>query len=138
MFERKSMFYLAVAVVGLALSPLLGSRVVMAGGEENRLRAELVAPAAAGDVSGKCDFRERDGRRQFSAEAEGFAAGYMLDVSVSGQVVGTITIGALGVGGIDFDDEQPNDEPPFPANFPTVHGGTSCVADTLSGSFQPK
>jgi hypothetical protein len=113
-----------------------------AGDDELRFRAQLIAPASAGDVSGQADFRLRDGQRKFSAEVEGSVPGEMFDVVVAGEIVGKVTIDALGVGDLNFDDnfEAGLDDPAtqFPANFPAIDGGEMVVVGPLSGTLQPK
>ena len=127
----------AFTIVGL-----LGVNTAFAGGAEVRLETGLVAVAAAGDVSGAADFRNRldRGRRQFSVEVEGFTPGMQFDVTVAGVLVGTVEIDGFGTGGLDFDDTaQPDDfDAPFPAGFPSLDGGEQVVVGPLSGTLQSK
>ena len=142
MILRRKTFYqgavLAAFLFGLAAVTVSGA--ALAGGNETRLRADLIAAAAAGDVSGKADFRARSARRKFSVEVEGFAPGTMFDVMVLGTPVGTITVDGTGVGNLDFDDTAgPGDaDDPFPANFPALNGGEAVNAGPLAGNLQPK
>ena len=130
----------ALAAFLFALAALTVSGAAMAGGDETRLRADLIAAAAAGDVSGKANFRARGARRKFSVEVEGFAPGIMFDVMVLGTPVGTITVDGTGVGNLDFDDTAgPGDaDDPFPANFPALDGGEAVDVGPLAGNLQPK
>lgn len=119
---------------------ILFATQLWAGGDEIRLRAELVAPDAAGDVSGKVDFRNRPqrARRQFSVQIEGLTPGQMFDVMVAGVAVGTVLIDDLGVGSLDYDDRaNPDDmDEPFPANFPAIDGGEAVEIGLLDGTLQ--
>lgn len=125
---------LAVGLSGLGLSK----------GAEIRLEAELSAPAAAGDVSGKAAYRNRldKGRRQFSIQVEGFEPGTMYDVMVAGQIVGKIVIDNFGQGDLNYDDnfEFGLDDPgtQFPPNFPGLDGGETVEVGPLSGNLQVK
>ncbi len=129
-----------IAVLALGLGVLATSQT-WAGGDELRLRARFVAPVSAGDVSGQAKFRYRNGRRQFSAEIEGFNDGDMFDVMVSGVVVGKIVINEFGdPGDLNFDDNfEPGDDDPatqFPANFPALDGGELVEIGLLRGALQ--
>ena len=130
---------LALAFAFVTVGPVAG---VQAGGAETKLEGELVAGPVAGDVSGKAKFEDRDGRRKFSAEIEGLNTGDMFDVMVAGQVVGTVTIDAAGVGDLNLDDNfEPGVDDPatrFPANFPMLDGGEMVTVGQLSGTLQSK
>lgn len=123
-----------------ALMTFLSAGTAAAKGNEIRLRAELTAPASAGDVSGKADFRNRLSRlrRQFSVQIEGAAPGDMYDVMVAGVIVGTIVVNGAGIGEIGFDDTAgPNDQKVrFPRNFPDLDGGEIVQIGPLSGTLQ--
>lgn len=125
----------------LFLLTMGATSIALAQTREVRLRANLTAAAAAGDISGQADFRQRNGRRQFSVQVEGLTPGDAFDVMAAGQVVGTITINALGVGDLNYDDNfEAGDDPAtrFPANFPAVKAGTSIQVGALSGTVQRK
>ena len=115
--------------------------LVLAGRAETRFEARLTAPASAGDVSGKVQYRDR-GRRQFSVEVEGLQPGDRYDVMISSAVVGTITIDAFGIGNLDYDSNfEPGFDDPatqFPPNFPALDGGEMVVVGSLSGTIQQK
>jgi hypothetical protein len=130
----------ALAAFLFALATVTVSGAALAGGDETRLRAELIAAAAAGDVSGKAEFRDRRSRRKFSVEVEGFNAGEMFDVMVGVKTVGKIVIDAAGFGNLDFDDTAgPGDaDDPFPTDFPALDGGEAVTVGPLAGSLQPK
>ena len=137
--KRKSAILL-IAVLALGFG-VLATNQAWAGSDETRLRVRLMAPVDAGDVSGQAKFRDRDGRRQFSAEIEGFADGELFDVMVSGVVVGTITINANGgTGDLNYDDNfEPGVDDPatqFPANFPALDGGELVEIGLLRGALQ--
>lgn len=129
------------SLAALALVGMSGT-AALAGNDETRLRAQLTAATEAGDISGQADFRDRDGRRQFSAEIEGFAAGEVHDVMVAGVVVGTLTVGVDGIGDLNLDSnfEAGVDDPAtrIPANFPALDGGELVQVGPLQGSLQPK
>ena len=128
MFTREFLtvqkFCAAFALAALIVATF-GSGSAVAGGNEIRMEADLIAVAAAGDVSGKADFRDKRNRRKFSVEIEGFAPGTMLDVEVAGVIVGTVVVDGFGIGDFNLDDRaNPNDQDlPFPANFPNLTGG---------------
>ena len=143
MILRRKTFYRGVALAAFlfAFAAVTVSGAALAGGSEVRLRAELTA--AAGDLSGQADFRNRTNRnrRQWSVEVEGLTPGNMFDVTVAGQNVGTIIIDGLGMGNQDFDDNfEAGDDPAtqFPANFPALNGGELVQVGPLSGTLQPK
>lgn len=142
MIPKSKTFYQGVALAAFlfAFAAVTVSGAALAGGEETRLRAELIAAAAAGDVSGRADYRERRARRKFSVEVEGFVPGTMFDVMVLGMPVGTITVDGTGAGNLDFDDTAgPGDaDDPFPANFPALDGGEAVDVGPLAGNLQPK
>jgi len=128
----------SIALVALSLVALTAPS--WAGGNELRLRAELSAPAAAGDISGKAKFEDKGDRAKFSVEIEGLVPGDSFDVMVGGVVVGIIDVDAFGRGNLDFDTTAgPNDvDLPFPANFPEVGAGTLIQVGQLSGTLQEK
>lgn len=115
--------------------------LALAGISETRFEARLAAPAAAGDISGKVQYRER-GRRQFSVQVEGLQPGDRYDVMISGAVVGTITIDPFGIGDLNYDSNfEPGFDDPatqFPPNFPALDGGEMVVVGPLSGTLQSK
>ncbi len=115
--------------------------LALAGRAETRFEARLTAPASAGDISGKVQYRER-GRRQFSVQVEGLQPGDRYDVMVSGSVVGTVTIDAFGFGDLNYDSnfEAGLDDPAtqFPPNFPALDGGETVTVGPLSGTLQSK
>jgi hypothetical protein len=133
-----------VLSTAIVLAGLMGSATVSAGDPEVRLRAELIAPPAVGDISGQTDFRNRlsVARRQFSVAIEGLDPGNEFDVMVAGIVVGTITVDALGMGDLNFDDSfEPDVDDPatrFPSNFPALDGGELVQVGTLSATLQAK
>jgi hypothetical protein len=133
-------FRLALPVAFLSAVTIAGITAASAGDSEARLRAELAAAGLAADISGQADFRQRPGRRKFSVEIEGFDPNTMMDVEVANVVVGTITVDALGVGGLDFDDTAAAGDldSPFPANFPALNGGELVKVGPLDGNLQPK
>ncbi len=130
---------LLIAVLTLGFGVLATSQT-WAGSDETRLRGRLMAPVDAGDVSGQAKFRDRDGRRQFSAEIEGFVDGDIFDVMVSGVVVGKIVIEPDGIGDLNYDDNfEPGVDDPatqFPANFPAIDGGELVQIDQLTGTLK--
>jgi len=145
---NKTIFPSMVAAA-LLLGAAVGGAPALAGGKggggsEVILRAALTAPAAAGDISGQADYRDRQGRRQFSVEVEGFGPGEVYDVEVANVVVGTVTIDALGFGDLNFDDnfEAGQDAPAtqFPATFPAIsaNGGEKVEVGPLAGTLQKK
>lgn len=139
MLKNKMTTYLGMAAVALMLGTLVASNPALAGGNEVRLRAEFTA--AAGDLSGKADFRNRGDRQRWSVEVEGLTPGDMFDVMVAGQNVGTITIDNLGMGNQEFDTNfEAGDDPAtqFPANFPGLGGGEFVQVGPLSGTLQDK
>lgn len=149
MIPNGKTFYLLATLAAFGLASLAGSAEALAGGkgsggsgggDETRLRAEMIAPVAAGDVGGKADFRDKRGRRKFSVEIEGFAPGEMFDVTVKNEVVGTIEVDGLGVGDFNLDSTaQPDDQAdPFPPNFPALDGGEKVEVGPLEGNLQPK
>ncbi|MFQ5457646.1 MAG: hypothetical protein ACE5FC_04225 [Myxococcota bacterium] len=125
---------LAVVLVMALAAPSL------AGTDRTRLRAELSAPAAAGDISGKADFESRDGRSKFSVSVEGLVPGSSFDVMVAGAVVGSMTIDDFGMGALDLDTTAQVDDLdlPFPPNFPNVNAGTLVQVGQLTGTLQAK
>ena len=129
-----------LAVVGLLL---YGAFVpTSAGDDETRLEARLIAPATAGDISGKAEFREKEGRRQFSVQVEGLAPGDMYDVMIATVFVGTVEIDDFGIGELDYDDNfEPGVDDPatrFPADFPALDGGENVEVGLLKGTLQSK
>ncbi|HSF96164.1 MAG TPA: hypothetical protein VLA52_14155 [Thermohalobaculum sp.] len=140
MLKYKIVKSFGTAAAALTLAALVAGNPAFAGGEL-RLRAEL--SAAAGDISGQADFRNRTNknRRQWSVQVEGLTPGDLYDVVVSGETVGTIVIDGFGIGDQNFDDNfEAGDDPAtqFPANFPNLDGGEMVVVGPLSGTLQPK
>jgi len=128
------------AAIALTFAMLAASSSTWAGGNELRLRAGLAG--GAGDVSGQADFRDRDSRRKFSVEVEGFAPGDMFDVSVAGAIVGKVVVNEFGIGDVNFDTnfEAGIDDPAtqFPGNFPMLDGGEKIEIGPLTGTLQAK
>lgn len=128
----------------IAIAALGAISNARAGGTEIKLETSLIAPAVAGDVSGKAKFENKlqEGLRKFSIQVEGFVPGQMFDVTVKNQVVGKIVINTAGIGDINFDSnfEAGVDDPAtmFPPNFPALEGGESIDIGPLNGSLQPK
>ncbi len=134
---------LMTKILGLfVLMTVMAGSITFAGGATTRFRARLGAAPSAGDISGQADFKQSGSRRQFSVQVEGLTPGDAYDVMVGGQAVGTLTINALGVGDLNYDDNfEPGVDDPatqFPANFPTIHAGTLVQVGELSGTFQRK
>ncbi len=130
-------------ITGLIVSmAIVTAGLVLAKEDELRLEARLVAAAEHGDISGQVRFRDHGGRRQLSAQIEGFELGEMYDVVISGVIVGKMTIDASGVGELDYDTNfEPNEDDPasvFPPNFPALDGGERVDIGVLSGTLQRK
>lgn len=139
MFCEMRLSRLFMPLAALVMMAQAIGQTALAGSDELRLRGELIAPATVGDVSGKADFSAKEGRRKFSVEIEGFAAGSMFDVEVANTIVGTVQVDAFGVGDLNFDDTaDPDDlDQPFPANFPALNGGELVKVGPLEGNLQP-
>jgi hypothetical protein len=137
-WSLKSLFVaMAIAFALTTVAPINGA---LAGGAEVKFEGRL--EAAAGDLSGKAKFEQRDGRRKFSAEVEGLVPGEMYDVVVAGAIVGKVVINGAGIGDLNFDTnfEPGLDDPAtqFPGNFPMLDGGESVTVGPLSGTLQAK
>ncbi len=131
--RRLVMVFTLVAFVGSSVA-------AFAGGTELRLRGRLMSPATIGDVSGKAEYRLKDGRRQFSIEIQGFQPGDVFDAMIAGAVIGTIVVDDFGIGDLNYDDNfEPGVDDPatlFPANFPALDGGELVQVGPLSGTLQ--
>lgn len=126
---------LVASIVGAAAFGSIAP--VHAGSGDSKFEAALIAPAAAGDVSGKARFESRPDRSKFSVEIEGFAPGRTYFVSVNYVTVGQIVVDASGVGNLNYDSNfEPGDvTPDFPAGFPAIQAGSHIVVGPLSGDF---
>jgi hypothetical protein len=129
-------------LAGITLMAILGSGIAIAG-NELRTQARLKGPrAAAGPMSGKAKFSNRldKARRKFSVEIERAAPGDMFDVMVSGVVVGTVLVDALGIAELDYDDTAgaTDRDQRFPRNFPEIDGGEVVQVGPLTGTMQLK
>ena len=142
MCGNKSTLSIKMASIALATGMVIASSAAWAGGNETRLEARLAAAPSEGDISGKGDFRDRDSRRKFSVQVEGFTEGQMFDVEVAGVIVGKVVIDAFGMGDINFDTnfEAGDDDPAtqFPGGFPMLNGGEQIEVGPLSGTLQLK
>ena len=111
----------------------LGSTATAALAGDNRTRLECRDELALEDASARARYEKEKGRVKFSVEVEAapggsFRAGDILQVRVSGELVGTVRLSRAGdlVGELNFDTTAgPDDmDSPFPANFPPVGRGT--------------
>lgn len=92
--RRKAFF----AAAFLFAAPAL----ILAKGGETRMRTSLAGGAIAGlTPSGHADYRASEGRARLNVEVEdvNLAAGAKVSVTVDGQEIGSITIGAAPVRG---------------------------------------
>ena len=140
---------LKASSLALAMGLALASSTAYAGGD----RIECDADSANGLTSMDARFESetKDGvtREKFSTSFEAapggaHAAGHVLEVNVSGAIVGTMTLvaqpnGDLG-GDSDFDTNLDRDaadtDTPFPANWPGAEAGTVVLVGTLGCSLQ--
>ena len=129
-------------LAGITLMAILSSGIAIAG-SELRTQTRLKGPrAVAGPMSGKAKFSNRldKARRKFSVEIERATPGDMYDVMVSGVVVGTVFVDALGIAELDYDDTAGagDRDQRFPRNFPEIDGGEVVQVGPLTGTMQLK
>ena len=97
------------AITMLAMGPSL---LTAGGSPETRLRATLTGPRIGLlTPSGQADYRARDGRARLTIQVEdvSVAVGTVLDAYINGTKAGTITVGAVTLGGeldLNTDDGQ--------------------------------
>jgi len=143
----------SIALVALSLAAL-ATTPSWAEGNELRLRADLRAPAEAGEISGIAEFRYisdlcyiqynvpgMKGWTAFSVKIEGLEPGTAIDVIVAGTVVGKIDVNASGRGhlNMNLDSHAQGDELlslRLSDNFPSVGAGTLIQVGRLTGTLE--
>src|ERR1700750_2458701 len=126
-FKRAALACVAflAALAALAAAPAL------AGGSETVITATLSGAAIGGQTPhGKAEFRQKDnGDRKLAVEAEDvkLPAGTVLNVSVGGQNIGTITLDALRAGQIELETENGQ-------TVPAINSGASVSVTNQSGA----
>jgi hypothetical protein len=114
MLGKKTTASLSVAVLGMAI--MSAATTARAGNDEVRLRANLDLSGQE-VLSGSCDFRSRtkDGipTRKFSAEAEGYAVGDKLLITVGkitlDEIITVVSVDGVPLGEIERDDNVEQD-----------------------------
>lgn len=132
---------IAMAIIAMAATATAPAAMAKrgSGGGDDRLRLQCDADGAR-DFSMDARYESRRGRAKFDASFEaaanaGFRAGQTLIVAVGGVNVGSMTLtrdpfnGDI-VGDLEF-DTQPDENNPFPNNFPSVGAGTSVTVGSL-------
>lgn len=118
------------------------SSLTFAGGNSTRLRCKA---EGVEDTSMDARYEERRNRAKFDASFEAFAegpfsAGDVLQVSVGGIEVGSMTLAADPangdiIGDLEF-DTQADENNPFPESFPDVNEGTSVTVGSLGCALE--
>lgn len=112
------------------------------GGASTRVKLE-VRMESGNDQSqarARYEMRQRNGLviQRFDVSAEDFEPGTVLDVSVKGRFVGSITINNLGIGSLELRTgsriDDPGDGSPI-GDFPNLQAGDSVSVGPLSGTF---
>ncbi len=147
MFKRSLLSLVAIA----ALAGTVGSFNAAyaggggGGGGGGNTDVRLTARMGSRDAfSAKAVYRERlraDGLTQrFNVSIEDAVPGETYEITINGNVFGTITANDLGVAELEFrtftpDDNPQDEEPPLPQDFPQLHAGDVITVGTLSGTF---
>jgi len=75
-------------------------------------------------------------RTRFELEVEHLAANSTFDVLIDNVTVGQISTDGSGAGELKFSTSPSGNSAAFPANFPTLHAGSTIVVSDLQGSFE--
>ncbi|MFQ5490041.1 MAG: hypothetical protein ACE5GE_04900, partial [Phycisphaerae bacterium] len=104
------------------------------GGGSAELRAALTG---SGLPSGNAKYRLDPDRERFTVEVEDATPGTAHDIAINGEIIGQITVGALGTAEVEFDTNLEPGKIPLPDNFPAeVNAGDNVtVGDLISGSM---
>lgn len=89
-----------------------------------------------GGASGRAEYRVESDRRRFKVQCENCPPG-TYDVTLNGQPVGTIVVGALRRGEVEFDSKAEAGHVVLPASFPAsvVSGDVVAVGSIVVGAF---
>jgi hypothetical protein len=136
------MFTKYLAPAAIVISMLAATADAQAG--SYRVRARL---SAGNDlVQAKSEYRERQRatllEKRFKVEIEDAAPGDAFDIAINGVQYGTIFANDLGVAELNFrnivdnNPSDPNENNPFPDNFPRIVAGDTITVGTLTGTFR--
>ena len=116
--------------------PMPGPGIAPNVGAEIRLEADLMG---TGIESGNADFRARGTRRSLKVELEDAPVGSVHSVLIDGKEFGTLTIGSLGQGEVEFDTNVEPGHAPWPEDLPfDLPAGTVIQAGPVSGMLVAK
>lgn len=107
---------LSVAFAATAALLALTPAIAKDGGKEVRTQAKFVRTGVDPDASGKAVFRSRPNRTRFKVQVQHATPG-PADLQVGGTSVGTITVGSLGRGELEFRDPVGDDADKLPLTF---------------------
>jgi hypothetical protein len=140
--KESFMFSKYLAPAAIVISMLAATASAEAG--SYRVRARL--SAGNDQVQAKSEYRERQRanllEKRFKVEVEDAAPGDAFDIAINGVQYGTIFANDLGIAELNFrtivDDNpgDPNENNPFPDNFPRIASGDSITVGSMSGTFR--
>lgn len=129
-----------IAFCVAALAALTVSSAALAGGG-GRVRLQARMTAGNDQAQAKSVYQERtiggSMTVRFKVEAEDFAPGTDLPVSINGNLIGTAIVNDLGVAEIQFRTivDEPGDGQPLPNGFPRIQAGDTISVGSLSGVY---
>ncbi len=135
----KARVFLQGSAAAVVMSFSLVSTTVLAGGGD---RFECKAESLTEDASMDARFEEKRGRMKFDASFEAAPGGTTgtLAVFVNGMNIGSITLDPDARGDLAGDlslDSEPDENAPFPNNFPQNAGnGTAVTVGVLGCTLQ--
>jgi len=129
-----------IAFCVAALAALTVSSAALAGGG-GRVRLQARMTAGNDQAQAKSVYQERavggNLTVRFKVEAEDFAPGTDLPVSINGSLIGTAIVNDLGIAEIQFRTvvDDPGDGLPLPSGFPRIAAGDTISVGSLKGTF---